>query len=160
MVTRISKEGHTISRMFTHRPHDGNPPSTGLSPTIPNMVTNLPLVTHQYRDVHQPFHGCSPTIPRTVMQLSAIQRMVIHYPPSQERSPTIPRTVTQHLQKDHLSSPWWSPTIPRTVNHHPQDGHPPSPQWLPNKQQSILLKIIKFNETFASPPPLNCKDQT
>ena len=81
--------------MVTYHPQDGHSLSLGRSPTIKNMVTNLPEDGHPFSKYgHQPSPGWSTTIPSR---------------------------VTQHPKFGHEescpSSSRWSPTVPRVGSH-------------------------------------------
>ena len=72
-------------------------PSSGWSPNIKNMVTNLP------KDGHPFFKGWPPTIPRMVRH-----HLKDGHPPSKG-------VVTHHPQDGHPSAVKWSTTIPIMV---------------------------------------------
>ena len=124
---------------------DGQPPSTGWSPTIQKKVTQLP------KEGHPPSAVWSHTIPR----------IVIHHHWDGNQSflgwlPTIPKMLTNHwkltlrlnLPMDvHQSSKIWSSTFPRIVTQLQKDGHPQSQVWRPTIQN--LWNLIKPYEALT-----------
>ena len=144
--------------MFTQLPKNGYPPSPGLSPTMPRMVTHDPM------NCHPPFPGCSPTLPRmafhhsldgrlssprfsTAIIRTGIRRMINYYPHDGQWSTTILSMATHHQHSQDGHSPYTgcsapsqglSSSIPRMVNatsihmmvtHHSQDRQPPTVGW-------------------------------
>ena len=110
---------------------DGHTPSLGWSPTIENMVTNLPEDGHSFsKDGQQLSPGWSPTISRRVTH-----HPKFCHPPTRGRLPTIigrvtvpmiwshtiPKMVTHQQYKAHHHSQYYN-TFPSTVTHHLKDG--------------------------------------
>ena len=90
---------------------DGHPPSPGWSPTIPRMVTQMPM------DGHQPFQVWSPKF-----QQMATHHSKDSHPPSLGWSPTTHRMLTHHPLGGHIQFPSttaWLFTIPMMVTHFP-----------------------------------------
>ena len=109
--------------MVTYHPQDGDTLSLGWSPTIKNVVTNLPEDGHHPQNGHPPSPGGS----------STIQNFVTH---QHEGSCTPSSGGSLSQLYGRTPSIWWSPTnsiklttihriiinFPSTVTHYVKDG--------------------------------------
>ena len=115
--------------MVTYHPQDGHSLSLGRSPTIKNMVTNLPEDGHPFSKYgHQPSPGWSTTIPRRVTHHPKFGHEE-SCPSSLGGSTTDPRIGSHTIPMMVTHQQYKANHHPQDCYHFPQHSHPSSQVW-------------------------------